>query len=130
MDDRSGIEREFRYCLQALSLEPVEQARVMAPGCVLCELSEGFANWIQPFLSTFGDELTEEQAGAVRSVDESIGALPASDLECFNASLLTRPGWQAVRGKAHVALSFLAWPAEAPPEFAEVEPGVWRRPTA
>ena len=45
-DDRAkGIEREFRFALQALAAEPNAQISSLSPACITCELDEDFTHF-------------------------------------------------------------------------------------
>ena len=123
----TGIEREFRWAIQALASDPDAQVAALSPGCITCELYEGFFGFVEPYLDVFAETLTESQHAQIHVLREALDEIPDNDCECFNNSVLDRESWHNVRMIARNALEMLGWPLESPPGFHETEPGVWRR---
>ena len=124
---RDGIEREFRYAIQALAADPDAQIATLSPGCVTCELYEDFAGYYQAYLDAFANDLIEPQRAQIIALHDALEAMPDADCECGNVDLLNRESWSRVRKMARAALESLGWPLQPPPAFHEIEPGVWKR---
>ncbi len=119
-----GIEREFRYAIQALALPPTEQIRVLSPGDIYTELYEEFVHWYPLFLQRTTTPLSQKQKKTLDGLAQKLSALPD---ECFDDDKLDDQKWEEIRKIAKKALRSLFWPVKAPPEFKEIRPGVWSR---
>lgn len=119
-----GIEREFRYAIQALALSSAVQIRVLSPGDINTELYEDFIHYYPLFLQTTRTPLNQRQKEILDELDQKLAALPQ---EYFDDAMLDHQKWEEIRKIAKEALRLLFWSEEAPPEFKEIQPGVWAR---
>jgi len=125
--DKVGIEREFVYAVQALARKADDQIASQSPGCVTCELYEGFNTYYPLFLSVFESSLSETHREALSALRTAIAEIPECDCVCFDNAMLERESWQGIRRIARRVLDTFRWPNEPPPSFCEAEPDVWNR---
>jgi hypothetical protein len=115
--------------LAVLALRADEQVRVNGPGCLACDLLNDFDHARMVTLES-APQLSEEQRRSLAAIDGVMRSMQARDLECFNNEVLCRPVWQRLRELAAVALQHFGWVNTAVEPFAQVKPGVWRRPVS
>src|ERR1700722_11042531 len=113
--------------LVILALPAEEQVRANGPGCVACDLLNDFDHARNVAIGN-NSLLSDSQRKILNAIDEVIGSMLGPDFECFNNEVLHRPVWQRLRELAADALRRLGWEGSAVEPFAEVQPGVWRRP--
>ncbi len=120
----NGIEREFRYAIQALALPSDQQIRVLSPGDINTELYEDFKHWYPLFLQTARTPLSQPQKEILAELAQKLDSLPD---EVFDDDMLDHQKWEEIRRMSKEALRSLFWSETAPPEFKEIQPGVWSR---
>jgi hypothetical protein len=116
----------LREALSFLALPMAEQVRVNGPGCVACDMFEGFDH--ARIVTTENEiNLTSDQRQILGLIDRAWASMEGSDLECFNDRVLIRPSWVRVRELAAEALRLFGWEAAGVEPFVEVRPGIWQR---
>jgi hypothetical protein len=113
--------------LVILALSADEQVRANGPGCVACDLLNDFDHARHV---AFGNnsQLSDKQSHILNAIDGVMGSMQGPDFECFNNEVLRGPVWQRLRELAADALRCFDWEGTVAEPFAEVQPGVWRRP--
>jgi hypothetical protein len=122
-------QRLLRDVLAMLALLPEEQVRVKGPGCVSCDLLEGFEHARTMTLADASD-LPDEQRRVLHEMHITLQEMQSPNVECFNNEALHRPVRQQLRDLAADALRVFGWDGVAMRPYEEVQPGVWVRPLA
>jgi hypothetical protein len=122
-------QRLLRDALAVLALPPDEQVRANGPGCVACDLSEGFYH-AHSFALESALGLSDVQRRLLARIDTTFRTMTGPDIDCGNDEVLLRPAWQGLRDVAGEALREFGWQGSRVPQSVETEPGVWQRPLA
>ncbi|MEZ4414986.1 MAG: hypothetical protein R3E10_04470 [Gemmatimonadota bacterium] len=109
-----AIDRDFRLAVEALALQPQEQAQLFENSCVTCGLVTRFSTAATAFEGLWTGRLAAGQARLLQELRESVAGLTAADLTCFRSDVLTRPGWAQVRRRAVRLALALGWSEKLP----------------
>ena len=129
MSEHESWQLLLRDALAVLALPPDEQVRANGPGCIACDLSEGFYHAHALALQEV-PRLSETQRGSLGRIEAALRAMQGPDTECGDPEIVRRPTWQALRQMAAEALRAFGWLGVLVPPSVEVSPGVWHRPLA
>jgi hypothetical protein len=130
VDESELSQKLLREALVVLSLPPDEQVRVNGPGCLACDLLNDFDHARSVAFGDAAALLSAEQRRLLDCILALVRSMQEADFECFNEEVVRRPGWQQLRLLASQALRAFNWEDSSVEPYAEVEPGVWRRPPA
>lgn len=123
----SGIEKQFRESLQALSSSPQDQVRTTTPGDVPEEIVDDYLLWSESYLSHCAPGISSELREKIIGLANELDKLPDSAFRDTNIDSMIQPEWEAPRQEAKSILKQLNWPIEPPPEFHYEGFGVYKR---
>lgn len=110
-----------------LALQASEQIRVTQPGCVTCELLEGFRHAIHCYQMLKVEEQEPRVIEGLSELEQRLEGMDLANFECGNYSVLDGEQWTAVRTYASQLIAQFQWHQKTVVEYHEVQPRVWCR---